>query len=84
MSLLPHPHPWLICILEGRPQHIVRIAAHELLHLVERLTTRDGVPITTATEEVRANLVGRLFELFFNDYCQRFYATATQLHGAVR
>jgi len=73
LSLRPHPHPWLICIFANDRDRIVRVMAHEVVHLIERLTMREGVPLALESEEVRATLAGRVFGLFFDDFLKRFF-----------
>lgn len=60
--VLPHPHHWFVAV--NRPPPGRATVAHELVHVAEGLLRSRGIHATNETEEMRASLIGALFEAF--------------------
>jgi hypothetical protein len=57
--------PWLIVVFGSDTQAILKTFVHEVVHLGEHLPDRHNVPLAFATQEIRARLAARAFELFY-------------------
>jgi hypothetical protein len=57
--------PWLIVVFGTDTSMILKTFVHEAVHLGEHLPDRHNVPLDFATQEIRARIAARAFELFY-------------------
>jgi hypothetical protein len=57
--------PWLIVVFGTETRSILKTFVHEAVHLGEHLPDRHNVPLAFATQEIRAGIAARAFELFY-------------------